>query len=379
MRKIFTLAAAVLASFSLMAEDVTLVDINFKDASWTGKTFAQKGSNTPDVINGIYFYSKNSDDAKQFSLAENETKGLRFPGNNIKTDNYFFAIPLTDVHEYIEVTLTHEYSGSKASFCYVFADGLEEFSSSISTATAVKDEKDASTSITFKVDATKEKGFLYIGRQGSNFTHIVGVKVVSQKDAVVAVNIHLQLAQVDIHIRSEDAGIRLGGRAQGRLEVDLRFCRRHTDIQGQEEFMGLVAHGADLRYQIFGPLRRLRPRLVFRLKSLVQSGVLPAFLLKDLQKQLFFCHVRTAAQLLIGFFAGCPLRLRDQLLIPCGNGGFDHSGIVVDPVLLDGGILRVSDPIDALLPEEPGLRRGGRQLNEFLQDRNDQVRPDEGA
>ena len=55
--------------------DVTIADIDFTTSSWSGKTFSQGNTTTSDEINGIYFYSKNSDATKQFSLSDNTTKG----------------------------------------------------------------------------------------------------------------------------------------------------------------------------------------------------------------------------------------------------------------------------------------------------------------
>ncbi|MBO7458015.1 MAG: InlB B-repeat-containing protein [Paludibacteraceae bacterium] len=164
----------------------TLADINFKDASWTGKTFSQGNTTTSDVHNGIYFYSKNSDAAKQFSLTDNTTNGLTFPNNNISSGNYYFCIPLEsgEIDGSITVTLKHGYSSNKASYKYVFVDGRESYVSGNtngSGGTQVTDANNSDTEITFTVSASNanHKGHLIIGRQSSSYTQLYGVTVIT--------------------------------------------------------------------------------------------------------------------------------------------------------------------------------------------------------
>ena len=94
----------------------TLVDIDFTSADWSNQTFSQGNTTTSDVINGVYFYAKSDNAAKQFSLTNNTAHGLTFPNNNMSSGNYYLCIPLTGVYDEITVTLTHEYSASAASF-----------------------------------------------------------------------------------------------------------------------------------------------------------------------------------------------------------------------------------------------------------------------
>ena len=192
MKKLFTLVCAAVFSLGLMAADVTLADIDFTDSSWSGKTFSQGNNNNVDLINDIYFWSKS--DSKHFSLADNTTKGLTFPNNNISTSNYYFCIPLTSINDKITVTLTHAYNSTKASFSYGFADGREEFvnGNAGTVVTKVTDANSSDTQITFAVEVTNGKGHLFIGRGGSDFTNILKVKVTTpeaETNPVAAVSI----------------------------------------------------------------------------------------------------------------------------------------------------------------------------------------------
>lgn len=185
MKKIFTILAATLFAGSMMA-DVTLADINFKDAAWSGKTFSQGNTNNVDLINGIYFWSKSDKEANQFSLADNTTKGLTFPGSNMGDANYFFCIPLTGINGQITVTIIHGYGSGKASYQYAFVDGRTAFeNTNLGARTELKDAKDADTEITFTIDVTNEAAHLCIGRKSSNYPTISGVKVTTPDPVVV--------------------------------------------------------------------------------------------------------------------------------------------------------------------------------------------------
>lgn len=166
----------------------TLVDINFKDASWTGKTFSQANDNNEDLINGVYFWSKNSD--KHFSLADNTSKGLTFPNNNMSSGNYYFCIPITGINssdKQITVTLKHGYSSSKATYKYVYIDGRTTFvdgNTNSSGGESVSDAANADTQMSFtKGSLSNTSGHLIIGRGGSDFTRIYGVTVTTPSNA----------------------------------------------------------------------------------------------------------------------------------------------------------------------------------------------------
>ena len=187
MKKIFTLFTLLLCVVSSAWADelTTLVDIDFTSSEWTNKTFSQGNTNTADVINGVYFYSKNSNSSKQFSLIDNTSSGLTFPDNNISSGNYYFCIPLTGINGKIVVTLKHSYSSAKASYKYVFIDGRGEFvagNTNGSSGTEAKDAKNSDTEITFEVTATNNKGHLCIGRSSSNFPTLKGVIIKTSSD-----------------------------------------------------------------------------------------------------------------------------------------------------------------------------------------------------
>ena len=181
-----------LFSTGLWADDVTLADIDFTSAAWTGKTFSQGNTTNYDLHNGIYFYSKNSDAAKQFSLSNNTTDGLTFPNNNMSSGNYYFCIPLSNINGEITVTWYHEYSSSKAKFNYVFVDGRETYvnaNTNGSSGTGVSDSNNSDTQTSFTINATSDnhKGHLIIGRGGSGFTKIRRIVVTTPNAATYTV------------------------------------------------------------------------------------------------------------------------------------------------------------------------------------------------
>ena len=160
----------------------TLVDINFKDASWSGKTFSQANDNNEDLINGVYFWSK--DASKHFSLADNTSNGLTFPNNNMSSGTYYFCIPITGINssnKQITVTLKHGYSSAQAEYKWAYVDGRTSFSDGNtggSGGTKVQDASKASTEMTFtKGSLSNTSGHLFIGRSSSSYPNIYGVTV----------------------------------------------------------------------------------------------------------------------------------------------------------------------------------------------------------
>lgn len=186
---------------------VTLAEADFTSAEWQGATFSQGNTNTQDVINGITFHSKST--SNQFSVTAD---GLVFPNSNMSSSNYFFGVPLTDINGAITVTLKHIYSSAKASFKYVFIADATEFSASIgNSGTQVKDANNADTEITFTVETTATKGYLYIGRQGSNYTTMTGFTVTTP-GAAVAVDPVFSLDKASIGL-DETAQIIVGSKS----------------------------------------------------------------------------------------------------------------------------------------------------------------------
>ncbi|MBQ2521000.1 MAG: InlB B-repeat-containing protein [Paludibacteraceae bacterium] len=186
--------AADITLYALWREDCagsgtkTLVDINFKDASWSGKTFSQANDNNEDLINGVYFWSKSSD--KHFSLASNTSNGLTFPNNNMSSGNTYFCIPITGINssdKQITVTLKHGYGSNKASYKYVYVDGRTTFvdgNTNGSGGEAVSDAANADTQMSFtKGSLSNTSGHLIIGRNSSSYTQIYGVTVTTPNNA----------------------------------------------------------------------------------------------------------------------------------------------------------------------------------------------------
>ena len=168
MKKILSLLTLLVVSISTSwAVDTTLKSVNFLDATWQGAEFNQKNTTTPDVIDGVVCYGKNTGADKNFSIS---ASGLRFPNNNIGS-NYFIAIPLTDINETISVTINHTAHASadqKLTWGYVFkADATTYSTSDISNVVSVEETK-GNTSVTFNIETNKTKGVLYLGPNNSS-------------------------------------------------------------------------------------------------------------------------------------------------------------------------------------------------------------------
>ena len=176
MKKLFTLLTLLCAVTGVWAQ-VTLVDVDFTSSEWQGATFSQGNTSTPDVINGISFYCKNS--SKQFSVSE---KGLVFPGSNMSSNNYYFGIPLSGVNGSITVTLKHIYDSNKASFKYLYKDGDTEFSTNVgNSGTSIKDEKTSDVQIVVTIESlSSNNGYLYIGEASSSYTTLAGFTVTTE-------------------------------------------------------------------------------------------------------------------------------------------------------------------------------------------------------
>lgn len=162
-------------------ETTTLVDIDFKSSAWTGKTFSQGNTTTPDTHNGVDFYCKH--ETRAFSLANNTTDGLTFPEGNMSSGNQYFCIPLDNINGEITVTLKHvSYSGKQASYKYYFWDGQTTHTggnTNSESGTPISDTNkgDTEMSVTVSASNANHKGLLFIGRNSSSYTQITGVTV----------------------------------------------------------------------------------------------------------------------------------------------------------------------------------------------------------
>lgn len=110
MRKIFTLAAAVLASLSMWATDYVLLDsidftntTNFPAVTYTGQKV---------TVNGVYFNAKSSKNIK----VNNTTPGVDFDGQNGDATNHNIGIPVTGVLNSLKVIVYHDYNNTSANF-----------------------------------------------------------------------------------------------------------------------------------------------------------------------------------------------------------------------------------------------------------------------
>ena len=149
--------------------DEVLFSTDFSDASWSGKTFSQGNTETADVINGITFYAKNSDAAKNFSISEGK---LIWPNNNIASSNYFLGIPVSNVNGTITVTVQMVgVSGKKANVKYVISDGAASVATPGGTGTQATAASNGTGTITITsatLSNVNKKAVVYLGRYNGN-------------------------------------------------------------------------------------------------------------------------------------------------------------------------------------------------------------------
>jgi hypothetical protein len=161
MKKIFTLAAAVLASFSLMAQDyVTLFSTDFSDASWEGHDTICNGATAEETVNGIFFRSNNN--SKYYTIADG---ALTFCDNN-SGNNYFMAIPVQNVTDSVIVVLGTVSNSQRVN--YLFRETNEISASSVSmSSTAANINTNQSITIRYKMSGDGDEALVMLGRQGS--------------------------------------------------------------------------------------------------------------------------------------------------------------------------------------------------------------------
>jgi len=163
-------------------EGKTLVNFDFTNNEKfpTSTPFANNGETKLTVDDhDIYFYHNNTG-RETYSLSSD---GLQLSNNNM-TSNYFVAIPLTGIKGEITVTFTHEYSSNKASYRYNIVDGATKYDTSGGDATtSVSDANNSDVTITKTFQVNSEKAVFYFGRNGSNYTHIKGIKITTPETA----------------------------------------------------------------------------------------------------------------------------------------------------------------------------------------------------
>lgn len=170
---LLTLLVTFVGSGRMWADDVTLFSTDFSTSDWTDKTFNQGNTTTPDVINGITFYSRS--DSKQFSIADGK---LNFPSNNMNANNYFMAIPVTNVKGKLTITVTN--GTEKTQFRYDCISGTDVETSGINTSNATGA---ASPSVATINNLTVNGSYvIYIGQQSSNYPTIQTITITTSDD-----------------------------------------------------------------------------------------------------------------------------------------------------------------------------------------------------
>lgn len=177
---LLTFLQVVLGGGKLWADDVTLVDFDFTNSTkfQTSQEFSNTGE-TKMTVDGkdIYFYHNNTGKST-FSLS---SSGLQFGDNNLSSNNYFVAIPLTGIKGEITVTFYHSYTSSSAGFKYDVKDGAISYSASdIATGNRVQGTQ---PEITKTITVTNGNAVFYFGRNGSSYTHIRGIKITTPNTA----------------------------------------------------------------------------------------------------------------------------------------------------------------------------------------------------
>ena len=177
---LLTFLQVVLGGGKLWADDVTLVDFDFTNSTkfQTSQEFSNTGE-TKMTVDGkdIYFYHNNTSKST-FSLS---SSGLQFGDNNLSSNNYFVAIPLTGIKGEITVTFYHSYTSSSAGFKYDVKDGAISYSASdIATGNRVQGTQ---PEITKTITVTNGNAVFYFGRNGSSYTHIRGIKITTPNTA----------------------------------------------------------------------------------------------------------------------------------------------------------------------------------------------------
>ena len=177
---LLTFLQVVLGGGKLWAEETTLVDFDFtnNDQFPTSTVFSNTGETQMKVGEQyIYFYHNNTSKST-FSLS---SSGLQFGDNNLSSNNYFVAIPLTGIKGEITVTFYHSYTSSSAGFKYDVKDGAISYSASdIATGNRVQGTQ---PEITKTITVTNGNAVFYFGRNGSSYTHIRGIKITTPNTA----------------------------------------------------------------------------------------------------------------------------------------------------------------------------------------------------
>ena len=172
----------------------------------------------------------------------------------------------------------------------------------------------------------------------------------------------LQRIQAHIHIGPQHPRFHLGIGIQLRDQIQSGGLIRQTDIQSRQIFVGLISHRSDLSHQRLVLLRPLPSRIIAGVKGRLINGVLRIHPLLDLQGQGVDLVVGGPfGQLRPCFFLCLGSLFAEDRVVLIADLVFHFRLLIDDLILLDRGILRVADPIDAVLFEEARFRRCGFQ------------------
>lgn len=181
------------ASSSYTPFDLSSADavIDFSQSKWSDATAsalfnaanAGNGANTP--INDVVFRGQTSGNKKAFTISDGK---LVMDVGNGQSGNRWFAIPLTNINGRIDVYIKTPYAkGTSFSVKAVLDKGTTTVGTSATNLNAVKlDYVDDGIStgegaFHFRIkDFTQTDGVLYIGRNGSSWTDINKIKIVSR-------------------------------------------------------------------------------------------------------------------------------------------------------------------------------------------------------
>ena len=168
--RVAILAALVIGGGNSAWGDTVIKTIDFSKSEWSDVTFTQGNTTTPDVHNGVTFYSKSS--SNHFSLSGGV---LTFPESNMGTSNYALGFPVTGIVG--GIVILKVYNGTGASqVTYAIKDGGTEFNTDDLASKA--DALTYGTPCTIiNTGLSNTQAYIYIGRKSSSYKTITKIEV----------------------------------------------------------------------------------------------------------------------------------------------------------------------------------------------------------
>ena len=168
-QKLLTLLTLLLCVCGGAWAQTTLFTTDFSDDVWTGITNICNSKNADnETHNGITFHSYNST-AKPFTV--NQASGTMTWCNNNMGNNYWIAIPVTNVNGSLTITVANGTTNTR--FNYVIKEGNSVDGSPGSGTSTTS----AAPSTVTKGDLDKSDYVIYLGRQGSGLTTITSITI----------------------------------------------------------------------------------------------------------------------------------------------------------------------------------------------------------